>query len=523
MTTAAPISAPPTGKPSAETQAYTDEQLLESVAGAAWFGKSLVVADPEKIETRIRRKNLSASTSKSVSGCAARFAIDSMLPRVVNPLGPAELGSGAHLVLERFYNNPPEKRTLTLLRRQVNPAARSELKALEGAPQYDDVFAEYTKTIRDWAERIYQIENPQEVQVFKNEEKIKDLKLSNGVPFVGYIDRLRYMGELENMDDLELLIDDYKFGKKVKRPSQMYGDDYGDQMRLYKDAIFQKYGKTVAEARLIWPRQGQIVPADLSPAAVRATLAGFARSWDYMNAVSDAATFPATPSNLCGWCPAANSCPVANIKSANAKAAAATQHGGENGPVALGIPTVREFSAPPRMNKSDGETPVPSTTQEVTVTQNENPKLHFPASKWGAMATATLTDSAATHLDIYGQPLKPATIHSLAYLLGGIAEEVHREVFMGGFDWGFDSVSRVVHSLNASLRSRPAPFGEPLEKWESWRKTLVGLTAAKLRVGIPMADVTEFGAPNFDVLIVHTTVPERTRDSEPTEAAPALA
>lgn len=533
------IAEPPTGaKPSAVTQSFSDEDILGALDGAAWMGKSLVIHDREKIEGNrdkgiraIRRRNLSASTSKSVSGCAARFAIESMLPRAVNPTGAAELGTVAHEVLEHFYEREPDKRTLTTLRRGVNPAVRNGLAAFEGTPEYDDLFAEVKKTIAPWVENIFELENPSEVKVFRTEMEFKGIKLSNGVPFVGYLDRTRIDGDPSDLNNCTLHIDDYKFGKKVKTPSPMFGDDYGDQMRIYDDAIEQQFGKPAGSATLIWPRQKKLVPADLSVPAKRATLAAFSRSWDYMNSTADAAVFPAVPSNLCGWCPAVNSCPVANVKSANAVANARKMHGGEEGPVDLGIPTVREFAAPPvsttdtppRMNQETGTVPATQTHQENPVTQTDaGSKLAFPTNKWSVMAVASLTDSAATHLDVYGQPLRPATIQNLAYILGGIAEQVHREVFMGGFDWSFDSASRVVYSLNASLRSRPAPFGQDAEAWTKWRKTLIGLTAAKLRVAVPLVEVTEFGEPNFDALLVNTVIPEpRGQVSADVEPVPA--
>jgi len=150
-------------------------------------------------------------------------------------------------------------------------------------------------------------------------------------------------------------------------------------------------------------------------------------------------------------------------------------------------------------------------------------KLQFPTNKWAAMATSSIVDTATTHLAIYDQPLKPATIQSLSFVLGGIVEEVARETFMGGFDWSFDATSRIVYSLGQSLRNRPAPFGQDQAAWETWRKTLVGLTSAKLRIAIPMVDYTEFGAPNFEALIVNTTVPNKTAADSAVEAEPALA
>lgn len=527
MTTA---EAPAGAKPSAVTQSFTDADVLASVAGAAWVGKALVVADRERVEGNkekgiraIRRRELSASTSKSVAGCAARFAIETMLPRAVNPTGPAELGTVAHEVLEHFYEREPDKRTLTSLRRGINPAIRNGLAAFDGTLEYDELFGEVKKTITPWVENIFDVENPSEVNVFQTEMAFKGIKLSNGVPFIGFLDRTRVEGDPSDMSTCTLHIDDYKFGKKVKRPSSMYGDDYGDQMRIYSDAIQQTFGKPAGSATLLWPRQKQKVEADLGVAATRATLASFLRSWDYMNQTADAAVFPASPSPLCGWCPAVNSCPSALVKSANAQANARKMHGGPEGPVDLGIPVVREFTPAPRMNEVTSTVPATTTTtQEHPVTQNLGDKLAFPTNKWAVMATASLTDTAATHLDIYGQKLMPATIQSLTNALAGIVIETHEQVFMGGFDWTFDSASRTVFSLNASLRSRPAPFGQDADAWAKWRKTLIGLTAAKLRIAIPLVEHTTPEPPNFDALLVNTTIPEPKHIADaPVEPVPA--
>jgi putative RecB family exonuclease len=150
---------------------------------------------------------------------------------------------------------------------------------------------------------------------------------------------------------------------------------------------------------------------------------------------------------------------------------------------------------------------------------DSSPKLHYPTNKWAAMNTASLTDAASAHLSIWEQPLKPVTIRALTRVLAGITRDIHEDVFMGGFDWSFDSASRVVYSLKESLKSRPAPFGKDAAEWEKWRKTLIGLTAAKLRIAVPLTDENEFGTPDFDALIVHTTVPERTREAKAQPAA----
>lgn len=529
------------GKPDLEAQIATDIAIKEALDGVAWMGKSLVVGDRVRIEGQrgddvpyipsIRRKNLSASTHQNVSGCAARFALESMLPRTMSPTSPAELGDAAHNVLEHFYDLPPEKRTLTALRRLVKPTVRKKLKPFEGTPEYDDLFAEITKTVGGWVEKIFELENPSEVNVFKTEQEFKGIRLSNGVPFVGYLDRTRYEGDRNDMDGLKLFIDDYKFGAKVKRPSPMFGDAYGDQMRLYKDAVYVEYGKVVESATLVWPRQGKLVPADLSAGAVKATLASFRRSWDLMNSAADAAVFPAVPSNLCGWCVAANICPVATVKSDNAKSNASHLPGGTapDAPVALPIPTIREFAAPPRHSSEDAprmegateEYAIPPHFQENIVTTTDfvaaatdKALVGMPNNKWGFIAATGLVDAAATHLSIYGQAFNRDTAPAFVQILGTIVEQVHRRVFAGGFDWSFDSASRVVYSVKESLRNYPAPFGADEAAWNGWFAKVAGSTAIKLRLAIALTDESDFGQPDFTAIAAATTLPEHSRNED---------
>lgn len=138
--------------------------------------------------------------------------------------------------------------------------------------------------------------------------------------------------------------------KKLKTPSPQYGDDYGDQQRLYVAAIETAFGVRPAEATLLFPALGKPRKIDVSARAVSTMLVGYRNAWKLMNDSADRQKFETRPSGLCPWCSLANSCPVAKIGVSSARdplvreekigkqlAAAARQPSA----VQLGIPTLR--------------------------------------------------------------------------------------------------------------------------------------------------------------------------------------
>jgi hypothetical protein len=71
----------------------------------AWDGKTLVITGEGLVEKKLRRKALSASTSKSMQSCAARCVGERLLrSEEENPFDPAPLGMSAHGVLEDLFD-----------------------------------------------------------------------------------------------------------------------------------------------------------------------------------------------------------------------------------------------------------------------------------------------------------------------------------------------------------------------------------------------------------------------------------
>jgi len=331
---------------------------------AAWSGGHLLLAD-ENAVGKVRRRLMSASVASKTLQCPASMAASRLLPNIEDPFGAREIGTSAHAVLEDFYNLPPEKRTKDAIVRLVQEHAtqtwsvekleRPSKAALTANDQNRQVWIE---KVTAYATGIFTVENPAEVNVHRTEwELIVDLAKgiggsAEGVPSIVYIDRT------DLGPNGEWLIRDYKFAdnpKKLAKPDPRYGDDYGDQQRLYVLAVEEETGVRPAGAKLLYPVLGGERPIDISDDALRATATGYKAAWDLMNASADRQMFETRPSALCPWCPLANSCPVAMVGVSRARdperrqasidkqlTAAAMQPSA----VQLGIPVLRPGAAP---------------------------------------------------------------------------------------------------------------------------------------------------------------------------------
>lgn len=188
----------------------------------AWDGKKLIVTDDAVID-KIRRKALSASTSKSMQSCAARWVGERLLRNEVeDPFAPAPLGTSAHSVMEDFYDEDvyerPE-RTLSLAEALTVRDADIMWPDIETEP--DSVRALVRINRRRWIEEvkiayegIFVIEDPKEIAVYARELQIDGLTI-NGVPTNGFIDRVRYGVNKRGKEGL--VAEDYK-GLAVTTP-----------------------------------------------------------------------------------------------------------------------------------------------------------------------------------------------------------------------------------------------------------------------------------------------------------------
>jgi len=516
----------------AATRAAPDAPLDVTLRHTAWSGDRLLLGREEDAN-KVRRRLLSASVSHSILSCEARTAADRLLPSVEDPFSARELGTSQHSIAEDLYGLEPEDRTLDTARALIEKAATAQWSLDKLARQTKAAVALNHENRKKWVEivatgisGIFVLENPAEVRIHSRELDIKGLRIAHGpgveagVPSVGYIDRV------DIDEDDGLVVTDYKFGK-WKPHNPRFGDQYGDQMRIYRDMVAGQLDVVPSRARLIYPASAadpkigtkaqRIVDLELSDLLL--TRAMFRRAWNRQNEAADARSYRAIPSALCAWCPLANSCPVAKIGvKANAQEAAAAQPS----PAALGIPTLRRGAkpedamwdddvppgpvvVPPRMravpktaaadepNRDGARTtmnaknPAPAASTPGTRAEdapyNETVGDALNPNSFAAIGVAGMVNDAYTLLKNAGQPVSAATWTAMSQTLAGIV--LRTQEGLGGqttFQRGINT--RLRGLLKTYVEQTPFPFGKPASDIERW----VANAERTIRQGIAMMD-----------------------------------
>lgn len=217
--------------------------------------------------------------------------------RIVDPPTVAtEVGTIVHSVLERIFTEPPAKRdenTAKRFARQVWDEWETDV----GVETVDGDGPTMRRTVWERLGTAHQLDNWAETDVVAVETDLScDL---NGVPFVGYADRLSRAPH-------GLVVTDYKTGSA---PAKQYQTPKLRQIVLYAAATEQVTGERPTEGRLLFlGAKPGIVPVRITDRIVRETIDWFADVWDQILAAYDTGQYPATPSALCGWCPIVHEC-----------------------------------------------------------------------------------------------------------------------------------------------------------------------------------------------------------------------
>ncbi|KQO98657.1 RecB family exonuclease [Leifsonia sp. Leaf264] len=346
------------------------------------------------VDDRIRRKALSASTSKSMKGCLARFAGEKLLPRDDDPFTVSALGTSTHAVLEDLYNVTPKKRTkLKFL--EIRDKHADEMWSEKARLEAEETPEAWAGKRQFWIDEVsrlglgeFDITDPTQVTTYKTELPFDGVHIA-GVPAMGFIDRVEVV---KVADKDEYLVIDLKTGK-MKNAFELnkHGDDHGDQIRLYSDAIREVTGKPAAIGRIHYTQFGVARDIPLTDAAMQKTREQFRSAWDTHNKVMETGEFTTEVGPLCGWCPLVNACPAAkaagkvdltNTTKVNGRRVVdPTLEATAYPAVQLGIPTIR-----PDAKKFGSKLP-PVAPVVVDVAQ----KLHQIA----ASAVSTPTDPYA--------------------------------------------------------------------------------------------------------------------------------
>ena len=120
---------------------------------------------------------------------------------------------------------------------------------------------------------IFELEDPRQVLVRRTEWPLDTVEVA-GVPFTGFIDRADIVGDGERVG---CRIVDFKSGRyKGVAP---FGDDHGDQLRVYAEAVRAADGRMPIAADLLYIGARRARSVSLSRREMSATLEGFARAW----------------------------------------------------------------------------------------------------------------------------------------------------------------------------------------------------------------------------------------------------
>lgn len=409
---------------SKESDAATETKPLLDKVGWTVNAKGetgLSVIDPPAFK-KLRRKELSPSMSFALDNCAASMAAGRLLPRDEAPFQDNSLGTAAHAVEEILYALDGPERTKERAREIARELLTNEalMEEFIGKPLGPMIYALSDEDKERWLEEVERralgvwfIEDPTTVNVHANElaiggwdfksKKPFDLKaMINGVGFVGRIDRTDVVHDESGEKVVGYRVVDYKFGH-FKEASERFGDDYGDQIRQYKDAVEGALGLPVVEGHLYFCTDGKARKIDLSDDAMRRTRARYKRAANKMNKYADENFWPTAVGPLCSWCPIVNACPAAQKAGkkdlSNTEKVKGVRKVVEGKPlkghsvVALGIPTIGAIPKtedPTIEGKSKAKT-APSSNRSRAATGTPAAK---PATAATHTATGTTTKAA---------------------------------------------------------------------------------------------------------------------------------
>lgn len=452
-----------------------------------WVNGGLRVTSTDVLQ-RLDRSTFSASSMKSLDSCPARYVAERLLPREDDPFGPAEIGSSAHTVFENLYNDIPARRTLE---RAWQHAIDLSYKVWEESKEVER--HQWLRAVMDKVEPLWKIEDPKKIDVIANEEKFDGLELG-GVPFIGFIDRT------ERLPDGSVRISDLKTGKATTAAeAKRWGDDDGDQLRLYVAAYMARYGERPKSAALLYTSAGRSRQVSITKPQVQKALDRFTRNWNTLKRSVRSQVFPCKTSALCGWCPLVNTCPAALSEEKEARKE--------------GLPTSAELPIPVKANKVDDG--LDSLVAHLENTYPENDEIDvFEAAEMGhedthpahlvggktIEETNVIEGFADRERRPYDDPPKNGDLDPNSYAatalfgLTGMAVEIlgkadvrltksairafsgtlahivlaAQEDMVGEEDWYTGANTRIRGALRSVLDVSPPPFGGDASAWKQW-------------------------------------------------------
>ena len=223
------------------------------------------------------------------------------IDKVPDKAGPAAaIGTFVHGCYEDFYALDPDDRDVEALREIAALGWEPFMKNyadehLEGVEMEDEDQAHLKWDIWSNMIKIWDMEDPKSVKVHSVEMKVN--AEFEGIPFIGFVDRLH-----ENGDGLT--VGDYKFGKP---PKPQYMRDKLLQLLLYSWAL-EQMGVETTRCELYYIKGRMVIGADVTDANMKKITKHLTKSVDIINDSLETEFAPKT-SPLCGWCPYIGECP----------------------------------------------------------------------------------------------------------------------------------------------------------------------------------------------------------------------
>jgi putative RecB family exonuclease len=449
------------------------ETATNSLAGlVSWGGRNgrqLILSDAAT--EKVARKTLSPSTAAAMRGCPSKWVIDRLLPRTSDPFGAPDLGTAAHAVFESLFRLPAEERTVNRgleLSQELHISGKEEGISIPSDPG----------DLHRWHEEVlhrvvglWGIEDPRGVEVVDVEVDISDVEIA-GIPFHGFVDRVSLVnGEIEVVD--------YKTGlSKPKKPGR-YGDDYGDQVRLYVQGLNEmgKFG-TATRGSLFYTAHRYRRDVECDDKSMKSTIDGFKQSHEVLTKQVEKQAFTTKPTALCGWCPAVSVCPAA-IANGKSERVAFDLSGADLHIGGSPTPTKASDTQPPSGDPVLPESE-PAPTQSSTKDNRKEQTMYeskpyeevlgdgsLNLNSYAATAAFGIAELAVDTLHYAGQPIKGSSVTALAHTFATIISDVETELganpcLQSGIN------SRLRGALRSSLRTSPVPLGADANTWAEW-------------------------------------------------------
>lgn len=439
----------------------------------------LRIADPDLL-SRLDRERWSPSSSKSMTKCPANWAIGKVLEHKPDPFDPAPVGTAVHLVLELLYGLPHHDRTqaktLGLIAR-LPTDFRDDLAASDITLPSDDVeLARWLAVVTERTLPLFDVEDPADVLVVGRERGL-DTATIDGVPFIGYIDRTDIVRDAEGKP-VGVGVRDYKSavkGAKSDWARRNFGDDHGDQGRLYALALEDLDGRRPDEVSIIYTATGESYTVTTDRASMNRVRREFRSSWEEMKASAASGRYRATASKLCGWCPLATVCPNAAEAGVNEPKVDLARTG-ERYRIGLLAPPLPDRRPLPHTTSQVPE-PTADSDQEVNdmslfanisqVWTESTTDGTLNGGSYAATAAFGLTTSAVEHLHRAGQPLTGTNVRALTGTFAHIVETVQSDLSArASLQDGLHT--RLRGALHTAIDTLPIPFGADQAAWEEW-------------------------------------------------------